>query len=63
LDQEFQNLIGDSFLASAFMSYCGPFPSEYRESLMSIWMLKIEACEIPHNPKFDFSNFMSSPAK
>jgi len=41
LDAEFDTLIGDSILASAFMSYCGPFPSEFRDELISIWMLKV----------------------
>jgi len=26
-------LLGDCLLASAFMSYCGPFPSDYRNML------------------------------
>ena len=41
LDEEFDTLIGDSILASAFMSYCGPVPSEFRVELISIWKLKV----------------------
>jgi len=30
---DFGNLLGDCILASSFMSYCGPFPSDYRNKL------------------------------
>jgi len=29
----YENLNGDCILAAAFMSYCGPFPSDYRNAL------------------------------
>lgn len=38
LDDQYSKLPGDCILASAFMSYCGPFPSEYRDDLMSNWV-------------------------
>jgi dynein heavy chain len=42
LDDKFIKLIGDCMLASAFMSYCGPFPSEYRDSLIFSWISIVE---------------------
>ena len=47
LDDQYEKLIGDCVLAAAFMSYCGPFPSEYRDSLISSFVAKIEANSIP----------------
>lgn len=38
LNEQYEKLIGDSILAGAFMSYCGPFPSEYRDELISSWL-------------------------
>lgn len=41
LDDQFLKLIGDSILSAAFMSYCGPFPSEYRDELISNWITMV----------------------
>lgn len=41
------------------MSYCGPFPSEYRESLMSNWISMIEIEKIAFTQGFDFSEFLA----
>lgn len=30
-DIQFEKLTGDCILSAAFMSYAGPFPSEYRD--------------------------------
>lgn len=32
-DEQYGNQLGDCILAAAFMSYCGPFPSDYRNML------------------------------
>lgn len=63
LDEQFQTLIGDSILAAAFMSYCGPFPSEYRDNLISSWITMVESYEIPHSSGFEFANFIADPAQ
>ena len=44
------------------MSYCGPFPSEYRDSLMSNWISMVEVEKIPFTPGFDFSEFLAGQA-
>jgi len=50
-------------LASAFMSYCGPFPSEFRDSLILSWISTVEQKEIPFTKGFDFSEFMAGAAQ
>jgi len=62
LDDQYEKLVGDCILAAAFMSYCGPFPSEYRDSLVSNWKSTIEVERIPYTQKFEFSEFMAGQA-
>lgn len=41
-EDSYGNLLGDSILAAAFMSYAGPFPSDYRNNLNEMWFAKIK---------------------
>jgi len=63
LDEQYEKMIGDCALAAAFMSYCGPFPSEFRNDLISNWTALIQSENVPHTAGFDFSGFMAGPAK
>lgn len=36
-------LVGDCLLAASFLSYMGPFLSNYRDELLSIWMGQVAA--------------------
>lgn len=47
LDDQYERLIGDCILAAAFMSYCGPFPSDFRDDLVSNWVSMVENQNIP----------------
>lgn len=35
-------LVGDCLLAASFLSYMGPFLSEYRDELLAIWTAQVE---------------------
>jgi dynein heavy chain len=63
LDETYEQLIGDCILAAAFMSYCGPFPSEYRDSLILNWISCVEMHNIPFTRGFDFADFMAGAAQ
>lgn len=48
-------------MATAFISYLGPFVSQYREGLTELWHDEIHEKEIPFSDHFDIANFLSDP--
>lgn len=55
-------LIGDCLMASGFLSYLGPFISEYRKKLVStVWIPQMQASHIPHSPGFNMADFLAKP--
>ncbi|KAM8972622.1 dynein axonemal heavy chain 2 [Pelodytes ibericus] len=61
LDEDIGFLVGDCLLASAFLSYMGPFLSSYREEILQIWMREIKEVLVPCSPNFSLAKFLSSP--
>ncbi|KAJ3375748.1 Dynein heavy chain 2, axonemal [Allomyces arbusculus] len=57
-------LPGDCLLASAFLSYAGPFNTSYRMQLVEgTWMKAIKALEIPCSPDFNVCKFLGNEAE
>lgn len=48
LEENMGYLVGDCLLAASFLSYMGPFLSNYREELLAIWMNQVRHTQIPH---------------
>lgn len=63
LDLKYANLVGDCILSAAFMSYCGPFPADYRQELVNSWMDRVQLEKTPHSPDYRFNSFMASEAQ
>jgi len=62
-EEQMQNLPGDVVVAAAFLSYAGPFPSEYRDELVqSTWLPQVKSLEIPSSADFDFTTFLADPS-
>ncbi|KAI5104428.1 dynein heavy chain 2, axonemal isoform X1 [Silurus meridionalis] len=60
LEKDMSYLVGDCLLAAAFLSYMGPFLSNYREELLTnIWTKKFKELEVPCSPGFSFAVFLS----
>ncbi|XP_076651590.1 dynein heavy chain 2, axonemal kl-2 [Halictus rubicundus] len=58
----FDWLPGDCLISTAFVSYLGPFVSNYREELISIWMKEVAEKEIPVSPDLQLKEFLVDPA-
>lgn len=61
LDIEYECLPGDCLLATAFLSYLGPYVSNYREELMEMWKEEVSNLQIPYSHTFDVIRFCSDP--
>jgi dynein heavy chain len=62
LDADYIHTIGDCALSAAFMSYCAPFPAEYRNDLFSSWLDRLNEDELPYNKDFDLTEFLAGKA-
>ncbi|XP_017886409.1 dynein heavy chain 2, axonemal [Ceratina calcarata] len=58
----YELLPGDCLIATAFISYLGPFVSKYREELISIWTKEVNEREIPMSPDLNVKEFLVDPA-
>jgi dynein heavy chain len=64
LEESLHYLVGDCLIAAAFLSYMGPFLSNYRDEMVqTIWIKQIHEMNIPCTPNFSFSNFLSKPTE
>ncbi|XP_077169770.1 dynein axonemal heavy chain 2 isoform X1 [Paroedura picta] len=62
LEEDLGYLVGDCLLASAFLSYLGPFLSNYRDEILShIWIKQIRELHVPCSPGFTCDGFLSNP--
>ncbi|XP_062072422.1 dynein axonemal heavy chain 2 isoform X1 [Lepus europaeus] len=64
LEEDLGYLVGDCLLAAAFLSYMGPFLTNYRDEIVNqIWIRKIWELQVPCSPRFAIENFLSNPTK
>jgi dynein heavy chain len=59
---DLEHLAGDCLIAAAFLSYCGPFDSAYRESMTGEWIANVQGASIPMTPKLSVAGFLSDDA-
>lgn len=63
LEERIGYLPGDCLVAAAFLSYMGPFLSNYREELQKTWMEQIRKNTVPCSPVFSLTDFMVKPTQ
>ncbi|CAH8605767.1 unnamed protein product [Dicrocoelium dendriticum] len=61
--QRIDLLPGDCLLAAGFLSYMGPFLSEYREKLVKDWLGLVRAEAAPATDPFVFTDFLADPTQ
>nr|XP_028557519.1 dynein heavy chain 2, axonemal isoform X1 [Podarcis muralis]XP_028557522.1 dynein heavy chain 2, axonemal isoform X1 [Podarcis muralis] len=62
LEEDIGYLVGDCLLAAAFVSYMGPFLSNYRDDIVShIWMKQTRELHVPCCPRFTCDSFLANP--
>lgn len=62
LQQKYEWLVGDCLISSAFLSYMGPFPSEYRDQILEkVLFNNVNFYNISHNVSYKFSEFLAKP--
>uniref|UniRef100_A0A7S1KN20 Dynein-1, subspecies f n=1 Tax=Percolomonas cosmopolitus TaxID=63605 RepID=A0A7S1KN20_9EUKA len=59
--KQLHNLTGDVLVAAAFLSYGGPFDSEYRARLSQSWCAQLKKFKISLSADFSCINFLAKP--
>ncbi|KAJ1562004.1 Dynein heavy chain 2, axonemal, partial [Cladochytrium tenue] len=58
-EESMKFLPGDCLLAAAFLSYAGPFNSQYRAALVEgLWVGQMKTLELSHSPDFSIGGFL-----
>lgn len=63
LEEKLGYVVGDSLLASATVSYIGPFSSDYRIAMTRSWAEQVRDLTIPCDPEFDFCDYLANPTQ
>jgi len=61
LKKQYEMLVGDALITAAYMSYSGPFPSEFRDVLLTNLMSFVKEFKVPHSKDYQFASFLTKP--
>ena len=62
LDAQLIALAGDCLAAAAFLSYAGPFQTDYRDALVQdTWLVSLKKNNVPCSSDFSIPSFLSKP--
>jgi len=63
LEDAFEKLVGDCLVASSFLCFVGPYPSDYRIEIGKQILKFVKESKILYTPTFNFSKFMTTDAQ
>lgn len=64
LQGKLEVLVGDALMTAAFLSYAGPFPSEYREKFVAEQLIaQVRYLKIPFSKDWNFPDFLVKPVQ
>jgi dynein heavy chain len=61
LNSSLAKVVGDALVASAFLSYTGPFETIFRSRMTQGWLRVLKDLQLPYTANFDFSTFLARP--
>jgi dynein heavy chain len=61
LQNEIGRSLGDALVAAAFLSYAGPFDTQYRSNLVGGWLSAVREQQLPSTENFTFASFCALP--
>ncbi|KAL3899976.1 MAG: hypothetical protein SGPRY_012546 [Prymnesium sp.] len=61
LKVDYGNLVGDVFIAAAFVAYNGPFTMGYRKAIVEHWIESMNENKVPAGDKFSLVNVVGDP--
>lgn len=59
--KQLRSLAGDVLISAAFLSYSGPFDSEYRARLSQSWATQLRKYKIAQSSDFSYIKFLAKP--
>ncbi|VEL16779.1 unnamed protein product [Protopolystoma xenopodis] len=60
LRDQVNRLVGDVLLATAFLSYCGPFNQDFRHRLITSWFRELATRHVAHTVNLDLINMLTN---
>ncbi|KAK0056678.1 dynein heavy chain 1 axonemal-like isoform X1 [Biomphalaria pfeifferi] len=63
LEKIIDNIVGDVLVSSAYIAYLGPFTGDYRNNMVSNWVIKLDECNVPRTEEPSLVGTMSDPVK
>ncbi|KAL2098859.1 hypothetical protein ACEWY4_005339 [Coilia grayii] len=59
LDSQLKHIVGDTIISAAFITYCGPLSTSYREAIVKTWLESCRSADIAVSNDYTFIGTMT----